>query len=228
MTQHAETRIKERFEQLGFKPKVIKESLNKIDELTKEYPKENVGLLLRQFDRPMVTDFSNGDELWLILRDGRPITCFLRRSTQTRNRNRSLEQQLQVDYTVRLNCLEDDGWKTVPTRESNRVTISQILNDIPPMIEGYDVPTIEDIPEITRRINRRDYVVMDAQELRDNGIRRDQQVICRMRSGNYVVVTNPRPVVGIESSPPSFEEVWHNYYSGGWIGNSINEDNTER
>ena len=218
MTQHEETRIKERFEQLGFKPKVIKESLNKIDELTKEYPKENVGLLLRQFDRPMVTDFSNGDELWLILRDGRPITCFLRRSTQTRNRNRSLEQQLQVDYTVRLNCLEDDGWKTVPTRESNRVTISQILNDIRPATEGYDVPMIEDISELQRLINGRDYDVMGSYRLASEGLRRDQQIICRMGSGSYVVVTNPPTILDMD------------VHYGDYFAQvaTINEDNTER
>lgn len=218
MTQHAETRIKERFEQLGYKPKAIKECLSRIDELSSVYPKENVGFLLRKFDKNMVTDFSNGDELWLILRDGRPVTCFLRRSTQTNDQRRSLEQQLQVDYTVRLNCLDDNGWKEAPKIE--RSSANEIFNEMRP--EDYGVPTIANISEIVRMINGRPYSVVTRAELMRDGIRRNEEIICRMSGGSYVIVENT-PVFTINA--PTFQEVYSHYANGDV---SIEEYITER
>lgn len=237
MTHHAETRIKERFEQLGYKSESIKECLARIDELSSSYPKENVGFLLRKFDRNMVTDFSNGDELWLILRDGRPITCFLRRSTQTTHQRRTLEQQLQVDYTVRLNCLDDNGWKEAPTVSGLRyVPPSGALPidfrpDPPDSMRDFARSVMESmissavdtlrlgVPRLTydeanRLIAGRRYSVLSPQELRCRRMSHSDCVVGCLESGNYVVTHEESSYVN-DMLDVDFDDMF-------------NEDNTER
>lgn len=219
MTQHIEVRIKERFEQLGYKPEAIKESLGKISELEEQYPKANVGFLLRKFDKNMATDFSNGDELWLILRDGRAITCFLRRSTQTNNQRRSLEQQLQVDYTIKLNCLDDSGWQevrrspSVSIRNNEPIDWDAIEAGMREVIERNRARQMAGIPALTatdalRLINGRNYNVLSADEVLDG----NDEIICRVGSAYITLADSPPP---------------NSYYTE-YLHNAINEDNTER